>query len=355
MTFCFKEAYKELAGFAKNHGEIIIEEHNISIPENVRGEFYRLFNLARFSLINDKLSDKLSESEILSKHYKNTESEVIRSLNLDYVLLSTDLRRFLENPREEMARGAFNPLFDTLKGNISIEDCETIAILNMDNIFKSFYEMGYQKWLVLSVILVLKVDMLFEVFSRELDEREKLRPPIIPIKENIPGPVETNHLKLNDSKNFANLITPDYIAHSNKLNQYFAYKFGIGYSSSIAKEAATTNREWFPAALSKSLDMNTHYIFLGEKPEDLALIADNEKIAQPDLIIECKVDKQLDYQEALNNAKLHHDILNPKNGSFLIFKDSLETEAEAQEEGIRVISAGFNRSQLEIMFNPINE
>ena len=79
------QAFTRLTDFIAEHSEVKIRLDSVSIPENVRPEFYQLFNAVRTAFIEGKHPSLLNKTRTLSQNYLNTEQEVTHLLGLEEV------------------------------------------------------------------------------------------------------------------------------------------------------------------------------------------------------------------------------------------------------------------------------
>ena len=65
MLNSWRQAYKELMDFITEHPDIKLNKDHVIIPENVRLDFYQLFNAARTTFIEERLPTFLNEAMTL--------------------------------------------------------------------------------------------------------------------------------------------------------------------------------------------------------------------------------------------------------------------------------------------------
>ena len=115
MSKSWQGAYKQLQDFVARNPGIEIGKKVTCILEDVRPEFYRLFDTVRVTFLEEQLQALLVEAKTLSRSYTTVEEEIIKLLGLDSVKLPVRLHYFLHDPANGLARFLFNPLFDLLK------------------------------------------------------------------------------------------------------------------------------------------------------------------------------------------------------------------------------------------------
>jgi hypothetical protein len=243
MTSDWQEAYSKLKDFITENPAVEIEPSRVHLPDEVRPGFYRLFDAVRTALIEEKLPALVGEAELLSQNYTRVEAEVVALLGLEGVSTSLPLHGFLHSPMKELRRGAFDPLFDLLKGRIATEAFVERVLQNVEASFWSLYQLGYEKWALLSLVKLLGADKLFQTVLPKLtlyDAHKKgggLRQEVPPVEES-----KRLSFKLDASEAF---VTPDLIVHSTTANKYISIRSQIKQSFTAAVNP-NDKREWYP-------------------------------------------------------------------------------------------------------------
>lgn len=360
--------YGQLCDFIAASPSIEIGMNIVRIPEDVRPEFYRLFDTIRLAFVEEKFPGLLNEAGSLSQSYNKAEQEVTELLGLDSISMATDLRKFLHNPKDGMVRGLFDPLFHLLKGKVNIEAFEQKTSRNTEVIFRNLYQLGYEKWVLLSLIKLLEADKSFRIILRELASKEVIKRLHSPrLGEPVPPPEESKRL-LFEHQSFPMFIVPDFIVHSVKMGRYLAVRSDFREAMWTASNASA-NREWYPLDSLAALEPGLALVYVADKPEEISLVADAKKICRPDLIIECRDRKDWLEKEGLQKVKLHHDSLKPRLGSYVVSRESVPEqgykelipeqnseesprekpvlEQEPRKKDIHVLTVGFDQSMLE--------
>ena len=384
-------AYTKLLDFITEHPEIEIGASRIRIPQSVRTEFYLLFNAVRTAFVEQKFADLLNEARPLSEEYTKVEGEVIKLLELEEISLDTSLYRFLHNPFDALARRVYDLLFDLLKGKIDIDTFEGVSSKELRDSFRRLYRSGYVKWLALSLVKLLEVDKSYQIIPRELDYVEGVLMEATPFEASAPAPEESKRLIFKHESAPVQFIAPDFIVHSTKVDQYYAIKLGLGKALAVAFDTSE-RREWYSLDSIAAMGSGLTFVYVDKNPEEISLVADRERICRPDLIIECREQKDWYEKEGLEKVKLNHDSLKPTLGTYIISmmpvpekaykelmpeqapdeptpevasmehtpeqvsrepmveqeqKPAQEQELEKQEVGIHILTVGFDQSKLE--------
>ncbi len=349
MLNSWQEEYQRLTDFVARKPQVGIAESVVTIPRDVRPEFYRLFDTVRVAFIEEKLSDPFNEAATLSQNYLKAEQEVTELLGLDDILIATGLRRFLRDPRDGLIKGLFDPLFDLLKGKINAEAFEQGVSRNIEASFRDFYRLGYKKWLALSLVKLLEADRSLEVSvpSLYLGPQDGERGSSVSDEEHpVPPPKELKHLSFKHEQS-STLTVPDFIVHSAKINRYFALRSEFRAAAAVwTASNASEHREWYPLDCVVALRLGSTLIYVADNPEEISLVADAEKICRPELIIECREQKDWYEKEGLEKVKLHHDILKPRLGTYIVSREQVPDVGQLGDS-IHILTVGFDQSKLE--------
>ena len=315
MQLKWRQAYSELTDFIAGHPEIKIGTSVIRIPNSYSSEFYSLHAKTRTVFIEEKIPYLNKKSQALSTNYKKVEEEVKKLLGLQSVSLVPTLHRFLYNPIDQLIKELFNPLFNLLKGQIDIEKYETVALQNIENSFKSLYRSGYEKWMILSMVKLLKADKVFQVTPEEFTEDDTLRHGGL-IEHKIPSPEEFNSISFR-RENEVGFMVPDLLIHSAVADRYFSFTSEI-IKALAAATNASNKREWLPGDSTIVFESGIILVYVDKNLEDLSLVTDTKRTCRADLIIECREQKDWYEKEGLDKVKLHHNKYKPRLGTYIV-------------------------------------
>jgi hypothetical protein len=344
MSNDFRRAYADLKDFIARNSEIEIGESVVSIPENIRPEFYRFFNGARAEFVKEHFSAFLLESKSLIECYREIEAEVIQSLGLEEIAMDASLQRFMHDPIERLARESFDLLFDLLKGRESFESFERKTHEAIEALLPSLFSMAYEKWAVLSLVKLLQSDRAFQVKVRELYPGERIKATANPMLNEVPSPNEAKSLSFEHNRQ-AVFMVPDFIVHSANMNSYAGFR--CEFKTALFKASnASSEREWHsvePGSIV-AMEPGLALVYVADTAEHIALVADAGRICRPDLIFWCIEPGERRGDEIIKTMKLHHDRLNPKMGSYIITKKPF-SESEYVQSGIEMPQKSDNRMQ----------
>jgi hypothetical protein len=354
MSHGFLEAYGKLKDFVKAHPEIEIGESVTSIPEEVRPGFYGLFNATRDAFVREKFPSHLSRARVLQKEYEKAAEDASRWLSLEDPPTVNPLRRFLNDPKDCLARELFDPLFDLLKGRKTADEIETAVSPGVDELFSAVFRGGYEKWAVLSLLSLLEVGDSLRVDVRSLNPGERTKPAAQAPLDEVPAPQKAIRFFFSQPRN-AIFAVPDFLAYSPRLGRF------IGIRSEFQEAAynalnANPGREWnaididLLILLSKGLTL----IYISEKAEEIALVADVAKFCRPDMILWCVDTQSMNRHEVASVMERADRRLKPSKGSYIVANDEwaeseegdLQHQTGKNASGIHSLAVGYSRKKL---------
>jgi hypothetical protein len=347
MSENFSRAYSDLTEFIANHREIEIGESVTSIPANVRSDFYDRFNGARNAFVEEKFPEYLAQARKLQEAYSKVVEELAPLLSLEDTPVVNIFRRFLLDPRESLTRELFDALFDLLKKRETPDSFERRASAGIRELFPGLYRGSYEKWTVLSLAGLLRIENALRVPVRELQPGDRAKSSVMAPFEEVASPAESASFLFSQPPK-AIFTVPDFILHSERLNRFVGirseFKEGICHAVN-----ASQVRQWLPvdADLLRLMAHGLTLLYTDDQPGCLSLIADATNFCRPDLVLWCVHAGSIGYNEALEIMAAANDRIQPARGSFIIADHPWpETEAADGSSKIRILSVGFDRSNL---------
>jgi hypothetical protein len=364
MSSNFRQEYAALTDFIVHHPEIEIGESVVSIPGEVRSEFYDLFNAVRDAFVDEKFPAYLSEAALLSEqHCKAVEGVSNLFFLEDEPAVVSGVQRFLLDPKGELTRELFDPLFDLLKGRESIDGFEKKASYLLEGLFPPVFRGGYEKWAILSLVALLEVDNAFRVDARNLGSAVRANLVKHATMDEVPLPTESISFLFSQPRNVI-FAVPDLIVHSSRLNRFVGIRSEFGEGIFKAWNPSP-RREWQPinTDLLILLECGLTLIYAAEQAEDIALVADATCICRPDLILWCVDTGSMSREEALEKMTHANSLFQPAKGSYIIANhpwpepsESADIDQQAPITGIQILSVGYDQSNLmpvvEALANP---
>lgn len=366
MHLDWHREYLELTNFITRNPEIRISTSVLRIPSEHSSKFYSLHKKIREAFIVEKAPDLLEKSNILSSNYIKVEEDVIRLFKIKDVYVAPSLRRFLHDPTNQLIQEIYNPLFDLLKGQINTEQYEEIALQNIKTFFKSLYQSGYEKWVILTLVTLLEADKIYKVVPEEVTEDDSFRHGGI-VDYKIPDPEESASILFNRDVEVGFMV-PDIIIHSANIDRYFSFTSEIIKAWAIGNNPSK-RREWLPGDTSVVFEGGIILVYFDKNLNDLSLVTDMKRTCRADLIIECRVQKDWFEKKDLEMIKFHINKYKPKLGTYIVTIESIpeqvkldiiseksvdkiatgedQKESGEQKPTINMITVGFNQNNLE--------
>jgi hypothetical protein len=323
----WQNRYLLLKDFISKHEEIRITSEFTRIPKNVREEFYARFDDVRKTFVEETMPELLQDAVTLSQNVNREEEEVKGLLGLEAVEYNVVLQWLLLDPQGFVLRETFDLLFGLLKQKYESGVFEQLAKQNVTSFFRENFPRGFEKWVELSLIQLLKADKMFQFDECEvpLADAHRVGGNVI---EEVPLPVESRRLEFRGEAEKA-FILPSFTINSAVLNHYVSIRSDAQNAMAVANHINETN-DWL------RLDSAGHtmealkkpgitLLYVARKPEDIALIADQKKILRPDMILDCKVFENWSYDN-LETVNLLRNSLKPRIGTFIISKHAVSEQ-----------------------------
>jgi hypothetical protein len=329
----WQNAYTQLQDFIAANPQVRIEKSSVSIPADVRGEFYRLFDTVSKTFVEEKYSPLPVEAETLSTGYNKLAKEVIEPLCLDGISMPTNLDSFLHSPRDGLMRTLFDSLFDLLQGKVDVETFEQVALKKLDANLIDLCRWGYEIWVALTLVRLLEPDQAFQILL-DSEERTLLKElKTISIGHQFPHPT---------------LRLPEFVVHSRRNGKYIAVKLELATEIPTYTTASRPERKLAMQNAGDTSNALGHRILLmstAERPEDTAILADLEarRVFPPDVVVEC----QEQDSATLDGVNRCHDILQPRRGTYVVFRETVpEMSLQPPNENIHPLAVGFDQFKL---------
>jgi hypothetical protein len=340
--------YEELSKFINEHDEIRIGEKIFSAHGSIRAQFYKLFDKVRSAFIEHWRPEFSMEVNMLRKSFIKAEAEVTELLRLEEVSISSEMRRFLHDPKFHLMREL---LFDLLRGKVDQKEFAMRSALHLRNSYAKLYNSIFQKWTILILLKLVEADRNFSVDVPSLEISS--RGPVVSLEPKpVPHPQESKKLTF-QKENVPAFCTPEIIVHSKKMDRYLSFGANLENIISISKVFWTatdynSKRKWHDLHFFRgSLGLQSAMIvYIHDKLEDTALIADSQRLAKPDAILEfiCSDEPP---ENGFERAAKYKDNLMPNSGVFIILPyPSIKSFDTSFESDIKVITVGLEPAKL---------
>jgi hypothetical protein len=350
----WQQRYFELREFISEHPQVNISKSIVQIPAGIRPDFYRLFNQVRTTFIREMFTDLMCESSLLVKNYTQVEKDLTELLKLKSISAPHYFHEFLQSPAEELTRGLFDTLFDLLQEKINFSRFEEKAAQDIQSFFYSLSRSVYGKWVTLSLMKLLEANKLFQMNTRRFTLNDLWKRGFTAVKD-IPVPSESSDLRFNAYSTDDLFIVPDVIFYSALLKKYVSFRSKIGIPLGTAANASI-KREWYPFDALRNRVHGLTLVYLADTPGEISLVADIKRICRPDLILECRVQKDRHETASLENIEICSARLKPLLGTYIVSRDTAPQSKQGKKpRGIHILYAGLEQPRLKTIVNVLAE
>jgi hypothetical protein len=335
-------SFGNLKEFISQNSDINIQEKIVRINEQVRPEFYRLFDTVLSSFIHDKLSNLVDDVAPLSNSYVAQAHQLSERLGLKAILQPTNIEGLLANPEEKSKAILFDLLFHLLKGKYDIETFEREGSKAVNADFNILLNQSYLNWTAVALLNILQPNKLLRTPIRHTVAKDVIKDRggerVEPLQ--IPSPEVSQKLNFQHNPEVM-LNMADSIVYSKYLQKYVALRAGLNPALRTASNRSL-NREWLPI---DNLSMGTSIlpIYIADKPDDISLVLDNKAICRPDALVCCWGRATSNTADALLHVNGTSAALKPKYGTWVVAYHKSEYD---QDNSVCLIHAGANSTLL---------
>ena len=371
MTTKWQDYLSELTAFVTEHPKIKLGTEVIEIPEEYRKDFYRLFDMVRSSFIEGEFPAFLKRAEPLRDNFQREEIELLKNPAVEEITLSPPLRWFIDDVINGLRRPLYDPLFDLLRGKISIENFIQLGRKNVETLNFKLEGQGYNTWIVLALTNLLRPDKFFtislEVGTSSMSTVQRATHNEVPVRE----PEENKKISLLHAY-YAIFVVPDFIIHSTAIDKYVAIRIEFSQPTWTATNKSK-NREWLELDINEVLVPGLITLNVADSPDDLALIRDAQTIARPELVVVSRETKDWYEKEHewFEEIKINTEIFRPKLGMYIASRDdvpgeilqklayqeaieNLSDQENTSNAKIRILNLGFDINRLKIIMNKLD-
>lgn len=325
MSNSWRKAYDELKEYIAQNPSIEIGANIICIPSDVRPEFYRRFDKVRLGFIKDNFPALLEKGDVLSKKWDEASQAVMDSLKLESIDMEAGTRWFLLDPSDGLMRILFDPLFDLLRDKKDLAAFEQTAARAVEEGFNKYSHEGYQCWATMALLKLLSTDKVYHVPPADVDKDPSSHMDAMGdvYEESVPDAEEASKISFTHSLMYSFLV-PNIIGHSTRLKLFAAFISDFDYNESRWRARnRTPERQWYEMSditgeFGRGKLWPNLAVYTSGRWKELVLVADNARMAQPDIIVEFREREGWHEKEGLEMVRRHYNVLKPKLGSFVV-------------------------------------
>ena len=366
----WRDTYTHLKRFVGATPNIKISDSVVLIPDEVKAEFYRLFDAARIAFVKEHCLPATQDGYELSHQYKTLCAEVLQETGLGPVEVASDLKWFLQDPVDGLQRFLFKPLFKLLANQVDSAEFERLASKQINDAYAALFREGYQRWIAVGIVRRLlpeasyrvpAMDGIYDVLMGEGHENPGLH------KDEVPEAQETKGLSF-EQHPIISFITPRIIVRSRRTSTFVSLHTDFKEAEWTASRRSS-NMEWHEIAALKTeynlqklrpdLIKKAWYelepilpdftFYTASEVDDLALIADFKYMLRPEMSV--AIMESPDWSEGISPEVLKRRLcaLRPRQGALVICRQEVSTATiEAfSEENLRIISVGYDEQALD--------
>jgi hypothetical protein len=339
----WQSAYSRLQDFVVTHPSIVIDASCVVLPDEVRPEFYRLFDAVRSRFIEGRYPASLQKADELALHFRDISASLKASGVIESVEASSDCQPFLDDPRRVLQSLLFDPLFDVLKGKTDVTGFGNTASHLLNDAFQAYLKEGYQRWATLALISSFQPDKIWRgqnaTYEPSPASSEGDSFPGGPDEEP-PVPIETNRLYF-DKNSYCNFLVPQVILHSQPLNKFVSFGTDL-FEPRRKSPVLGASMEWLRLIDIKQKVSGRFWpdmaLYFGDQAENLSLIADCYHVARPDVLIEFMEEESWYLTSRIESVIEHYKMFRPRHGSYVICYGAL-TEDAGNQINLRLATA----------------
>jgi hypothetical protein len=337
METTWQNTLEQLTGYIKQNPEISIGKNLTIIPAEVRTEFYRLFDKVEADFVREHAPGPLKQGCELSAVWFEAAVALKSKLGLESLVIAQSVMWFLNDPLDGLTRALSDPLFQVLKGESDSAAFAEKSRKLIDSGFNNFFSTGYRYWIELSLLnqlapeknyVVPAIDEIADALIGEGHENPGQHKALVPDAE------QSKRLLLQQHP-VVSFVVPKALVWSTRLGRYVAMHSEFVEPQWTAREISR-NVEWLDYTalkrdnglarirpdqkllpdLTKILPDIAFY--LGDELFDVSLVADHSHILRPAVSVEVMEDPGWFEKGGLARIKLHHSVMKPEFGTFVI-------------------------------------
>jgi len=332
----WKNEYARLRGYIAAHAEIVLTKNEISIPQPLRDEFYRIFDDVRRAVAAEYMDTLPIGVRTLSERYIRIEKEAAGLLGVEEIGMPVDLRVFLHNPEEGLIRAVYNCLFGFIQGKIDEAEFERLAGESIAASVSELFRFGYERWVGLELIKLLEPEKTFFV---DLDEEYK---PYLRELETVAFGRQSHH---------PTMRIPEFVVRSRRFNSLVAVKMALAVEIDeyLVQFKPPVRPKKRTGDTSFTMDSRVALLSFLENEKKIPVYADiyDGTRTSPDWLVEfADMNAPGGEEEIFGRIRRHMEILNPKFGCTLIAPVD-DFHSEMIPENVRLVSLGFDTTKLD--------
>ncbi|MDD5499175.1 MAG: hypothetical protein PHI10_06850, partial [Dehalococcoidales bacterium] len=351
--------FKKLGRFITDNPDIKITPSVTRIPQQLRSDYFLLFEKVRTSFVMERHTEKLEKANVLLKNYQNEKEQLAAQLNLNEIKQDGPLELFLDDPMSSFIQSIHTAGLELLKGLIDEDGFEETCDAKLTDHFTRLYNSGYNRWIMLVLLRLLGGTSSYHVELEDATDEEALGDAGF-IGRYAPSPKSSASIMFKRPVE-VKFIVPDLIFHSSVAEKFISFRSEVKRALVVATNQSE-KFEWLPIKSVGEIEPGVTLLYSSKNRDDLRLVSDKLSIARPEIIIQTVALAEEYTPEKFHQTQSLHEKLSPASGTFLLFNGQVPSfvfDVKIEEEtapvnpniptintGVIGLSIGFNQNEL---------
>lgn len=166
----WERAMTDLRAFVTSHEAVRVGAKSLSVPPELRDEFYGLVSCVQAALTEAVLGERMEQAHRVAALCEGVRRSIVDGSALRAFGLGASLEGFLADPAEALARPAFSLVLDNLQGRTTDEAMEAAARRLIEDAFAALTRSAYEGWVYYGVVAALRPRRFWRVDSPDTVE-----------------------------------------------------------------------------------------------------------------------------------------------------------------------------------------
>lgn len=258
----WRESLERLKRFVSAHPDIKCTKYSLSIPQELRDEFYEHVLQVQLELTECCVGARFAEAERIADQCIKVRERLLETSGLEEFRFASTLENFLSDPLATLAKPSFDIVLDAVQSGMSVEEVEEKACAKLPAFYDMVYRCAYEAWAYYGVVLALKPKKFYAVLSPNTVDVHAVESSSIIIGSQITSPERR---------------IPEAVFETEE-GKVFAMKSELARELDFYGRKITRRRDF--SAGGNTTDQNGHRVLLLYKLESIdkvALIADRDE------------------------------------------------------------------------------
>lgn len=261
-ALAWQESLATLKHFVAEHPEIICDQRSLSVPPELRDEFYDQVQQVQFGITTYCVGDRFAEIQKIASLCIEMREKLLCASGLEELKFASTLENFLANPLATLAKPSFDIVLEAIQNDRSTSVVEEKAREKIPVFCEMVFRNAYEAWAYYGIVRALKPRKFYAVLSPNTIDVHAVESPSITIGSQITSPERRIPEAVFETEN----------------GSVFAMKSEVARELDFYGTKITRRRDF--SAGGNTVDQNGHRVLLLYKLESLDkinLIADRDE------------------------------------------------------------------------------